>query len=64
MGLDAAPILARMSGPEVAAQINANYALAQNMKISGTPTFVVGDQLLRGYLPLDQMQQVVAQERG
>lgn len=64
IGLEAAPILARMSGPEVAAQINANYTLAEALKISGTPTFVVGDQLLRGYLPLEQMQQVVAQERG
>lgn len=64
LGLDAAPILARMAAPEVDAVIAANHALGDAMQISGTPTFVVGGQLLRGYLPLDAMQKVVADERG
>jgi protein-disulfide isomerase len=64
LGFDPAPILAEMSGPRVTAQIAANYALAEALGITGTPTFVVGDQLLRGYLPLEAMQEVVAQERG
>jgi protein-disulfide isomerase len=64
LGYDPAPILAAMGGPEVAAQINANYGLGEAMQINGTPTFVVGDQLLRGYLPLEDMRAVVAQERG
>lgn len=63
-GLDPAPILARMAGPEVAAVIEANHALADRMQISGTPTFVMGDQMIRGYIPLAQMQQVVAAERA
>jgi len=62
-GLDPAPIMNRMNGPEVAEVINQNHALAQAMQISGTPTFVVEDTMLRGYLPLAQMQQVVAQAR-
>ncbi len=62
-GLDPAPIMNRMNGPEVAEVINQNRALAQSMQISGTPTFVVQDTMLRGYLPLAQMQQVVAQVR-
>jgi len=64
LGLDPAPILARMSAPEVEAVIAANHALGDALKISGTPTFVVGRQMLRGYLPLEQMQKVVAGERG
>lgn len=64
LGLDAAPILARMNAPEVEAVIAANHALGDAMQISGTPTFVVGSQMLRGYLPLDAMQEVVAEERG
>lgn len=64
LGHDPAPILTEMGGPRVAAQIEANYALGQALNITGTPTFVVGDQLLRGYLPLEAMQEVVAQERG
>lgn len=64
LGLDGAAILARMNAPEVDAVIAANHALGDAMQISGTPTFVVGGQLLRGYLPLEDMQKVVAGERG
>ncbi len=64
LGLDPAPILARMSAPEVEAVIAANHALGDALQISGTPTFVVGDQMLRGYLPLEDMQNVVAGARS
>ncbi len=64
LGLDPAPILAKMDAPEVTKVIADNHALAQRMQISGTPTFVMGDQMIRGYVPLDQMQMVVAEERG
>ena len=63
-GLEAAPILARMGQDEVTAVIAANHALADAMEISGTPTFVVNGTILRGYLPLDEMRDVVAGERG
>jgi len=33
--------------------------LASQLQITGTPTFVLGDQLLRGYLPLAEMQKRV-----
>ena len=33
------------------------------MQISGTPTFVVNDQMLRGYLPYAGMKDVVEQVR-
>lgn len=64
LGLEPAPILARMSAPEVDAVILANQDLGQKMQISGTPTFVVGGQMLRGYVPLEQMKQIVADERA
>ncbi len=64
MGLEAAPIFAKMASDEVTAIIKANHAMADKLQISGTPTFIVGDQVLRGYLPLDAMQQIVADERA
>ncbi|MBN2905937.1 MAG: thioredoxin domain-containing protein [Rhodobacteraceae bacterium] len=64
LDLDADAILARMDAPEVAAVIEANHALAQRMQISGTPTFVLDGQMLRGYVPLDGMRQIVAQVRA
>jgi len=62
--LDTDAIFAAMDSAEVAAVINANQALAQRMQITGTPTFVVEDQMLRGYVPLPQMEQIVAAVRG
>ena len=64
LALDPAPILDRMQAPEVTEMIDANYALAQTLGISGTPTFVMGGQLVRGYVPLDGMQAILEQERA
>lgn len=64
LGLEAGPILARMNADEVTAVIAANHAMADKLQISGTPTFVLGDQLLRGYVPLDAMRALVAEERA
>ncbi len=62
-GLDTDAIMAHLDAPEVTRVIEKNYALAQAMSIAGTPTFVLGDTMLRGYVPLDGMRQVVAGER-
>ncbi len=64
LGLDGDAILAGMENPAVNQVISANHALAQRMAISGTPSFVVGDQMLRGYLPLAAMRSVVAEVRA
>lgn len=64
LGLDPAPILAAMNEPEIEEIIKANHLLAERMQISGTPTFVIGSQMLRGYVPLDSMRAVVKDARG
>ncbi|MEP2534042.1 DsbA family protein [Shimia sp.] len=63
LGFDADILLARMDSDEVTEEIRQTRALAQNLKISGTPTFVMQDQLLRGYLPLNNMTALVAEKR-
>ncbi|MEQ6204199.1 DsbA family protein [Sulfitobacter sp. HNIBRBA2951] len=63
-GLDMDAVEARMNSDEVTAEIAATRELAGILAISGTPTFVMHDELLRGYLPLDQMQALVADKRG
>jgi len=63
-GLDAAAIEARMGTDEVTQEIAQTRALAQRLQISGTPTFVMQDELLRGYLPVDQMMAIVNEKRG
>jgi len=63
-GLDRDVIFEAMNAPEVDAEIADVRLLAQQLQISGTPTFVFDDQMVRGYAPLAQMQQVVASIRS
>jgi len=63
-GLDADAIVKRMNTEDVTAVLRANAQLAERMGIAGTPAFVVGGQLLRGYAPEEAMAQIVAEERG
>lgn len=63
LGLEPQPVIDRMNSDEVTQVIAANQALGDAMAISGTPTFVIDGTMLRGYLPLDGMRQVVADER-
>ena len=64
LGLDGKAIWDGMSDPRVDEIIRNNHLLGQRMQISGTPTFVMEDQMLRGYVPLDGMLQIVAELRA
>lgn len=64
LGLDAEAIMDRMNDDSVNEEIATTRALANQLSISGTPTFVMQDELLRGYLPFDTMEALVAQKRG
>ncbi len=63
-GLDADAIEAAMNNDSVTREIAATRALAEKLRVSGTPTFVMHDELLRGYLPYDQMKALVDEKRG
>lgn len=56
-------VMARMIAPEVTSVIEANRALAQRLEVNGTPTFVIDQTLVRGYVPLDGMRQIVDGQR-
>lgn len=64
LGLDGGAIIAAMPSDQVTREIAETRALAQRLQIRGTPSFVMGGQLVRGYVPLDTMQQIVDEERG
>lgn len=63
LGIDPAPIVAHLNDPAVDAEIRKTHELAATLKINGTPTFVFGDQMIRGYVPLDAMKQIVTEQR-
>lgn len=64
LDLDPQPIMDRMGSDEVMRVIKANHELADTLEISGTPTFVLPEMMLRGYLPLNVMRDIVAEVRG
>ena len=64
LGLDSDAILAAMDSEAVTQVIFKNRQLAQALQITGTPTFVLHDEMLRGYLPAEQMARIIAQKRG
>ena len=45
---------------DIQAALAKNSEIAQSLRISGTPGFIVGDQIVRGYLPYEDMKSVVA----
>jgi len=57
-------ILAHMDSDDVTEVLRANQELAQRLQISGTPTFVLEDQMLRGYVPLDGLRAIVSEVRS
>lgn len=63
-GLDDEVILAAMDTDGVTNVIRANRSLGETLQITGTPTFVFGDQMVRGYIPLAAMRDVVADLRA
>ena len=64
LGLDVDAIMDHMDSDEVTAVIVTNRQLAQALKINGTPTFILVDEMLRGYLPADQMAEIIAEKRS
>ena len=46
------------------AQIDANMELAAKLGINGTPSWIVGDQVLTGALPADRIQDAISKARA
>jgi protein-disulfide isomerase len=53
-----------MRSPETSAIFGKNYALAEKLKLNGTPSFVIGDTLLRGSRDLESLRVLVAEARA
>jgi protein-disulfide isomerase len=63
VGLDPKKLRKDMDAEEVTQTIQRNYSLAEALKLNGTPSFVIGDQLLRGARDIDTMLQMVRDAR-
>ncbi len=63
VGLDVERMKKDAAGPEVRAELEKHTEIAQSMRVSGTPGFIVGDQIVRGYLPYEGLKAITEQAR-
>ena len=63
LNLDKDSVLEHMNNESVIAVIQQNRALGQIMEITGTPTFVLQDEMLRGFVPADALLTMVTDKR-
>ena len=63
LNLDADRVESKMESNEVNGMISYTRTLAERLKISGTPTFVMNDELIRGYVPFDALIDIVSNKR-
>lgn len=64
VGIDTARLARDMRSPGTDAILRNNYALAEKLKLNGTPSFVIGDTLLRGGRDLESLRGIVAEARA
>ncbi len=63
VGLDQAKLAEDLLNPQIAANIRETYGLARRLDISGTPAFIIGDTIVRGFLPYDTLKEIVEEQR-
>lgn len=63
IGLDIDKLKADMKAPEIDAHIEKSMQLAQVLNFSGTPSFVVGENLAPGLISPSQLQGMIAEAR-
>jgi protein-disulfide isomerase len=62
VGLDMDKLHKDMDSPEIAAEIDKNLDLGRALDITGTPGFVIGDQIVGGASSVDELKKYVADE--
>lgn len=53
-----------VAAPEIAAEVEKNITLARTLNLTGTPSFVVGDQVLNGAVGYDALKKAIAETRA
>ncbi len=64
IGLDMDKLKADMEAPEVEEHIQTSMSLTQALGFRGTPSFVIGDALVPGFVDLDQLELYVDDARN
>lgn len=63
VGLDPVKLESDMKSSEITSTLSRNLELADKLTLNGTPSFIVGDTLVRGGRPYEGMMALIAKER-
>jgi len=63
VGLDRQRLLKDIERPEIQQDLMKSYMLADELKINGTPSYVIGDQVVKGGRDADNFRAIIAQVR-
>ena len=64
LGLDVEKLKKDANSEETKVMLEKKTAVAQDLRISGTPGFIIGDQIIRGYVPYEGMKPLIAEARS
>ena len=64
MGMSRVPLELGMKSPKVKQQITDSYEIAQALGISGTPSYILGDEVIPGAIGVDQLRERIANLRA
>lgn len=63
LGLDPERLKAEAAKPDVTNVIQSSYDLANTLGIGGTPTYIIGDEVIPGAVPIDELKSRIANMR-
>lgn len=63
-GMDAAAAREAATAARIGAEIDKNVAAASRLRMTGTPSWVIGDRVVSSALPLDELQRLVDEARA
>jgi protein-disulfide isomerase len=64
MGLNRVNLELEMGTPEVTAVLDKSYEIARGLGVSGTPAFIIGDEVIPGAIGLDALRTRIANMRA
>lgn len=64
LGLNPITLEMGMNTPDVSSVIETSYKIADQLKITGTPTYIIGDEIIPGAVGIDQLRARIANMRA
>jgi protein-disulfide isomerase len=63
-GLDPAKVQTAADAPAIEDAVQQNLAIGRQLGMTGTPSWVIGDRVISGALPIERMKQMIADARA